>query len=92
MANTPIDLQEFMDWYKKSEVVLWEKKWVFREPKMRDIWKLSLMEMLEMYCIEWDWSEFKELIDTELPVAKHKELIEKILNDLGLVWTPLETM
>ena len=92
MANTPINLEEFLDGYKKSEIIYGDKKWVFREPKMKDIWKLSLMQMLEEYCIEWEWSELKEIIDTELPVAKHKELIEKILNDLGLVWMPLETM
>ena len=92
MANNPINLEEFLEWYKKSEVEYWDKKWVFREPKMKDLWKLSLMQMLEEYCIEWDWSEFKELIDNDLPVTQHKILIEKILNDLGLAWTPLETM
>lgn len=92
MANTPINLEEFLEWYKKSEVEYWDKKWVFREPKMKDLWKLSLMQMLEEYCIEWDWSEFKELIDNDLPVTQHKILIEKILHDLGLAWTPLETM
>lgn len=92
MANTPVNLEEFLQWYKKSEVILWEKKWVFREPKMKDIWKLSLMQMLEEYCIEWERSEFKEIIDNDLPVTQHKVLIEKILNDLGLAWVPLEMM
>lgn len=92
MANAPINLEEFLEGYKKSEVVLWEKKWVFREPKMKDLWKLSLMQMLEEYCIEWERSDFKEIIDNDLPVAQHKNLIEKILNDLGLAWMPLETM
>lgn len=80
---TPINLEEFLEGYKKSEVVLWEKKWVFREPKMKDTW-MSVMEILENYCIEWEWSEFKEIIDNDLPVSKQKDLIEKVLNELGL--------
>lgn len=87
-----INLQEFLDGYKKSEVQLWDKKRVFREPKMKDLWKLSLMEMLETYCIEWEWSDFENLLNNELSISKQKELMEKLLGELGLVWMPLETM
>ena len=79
-----INLQEFLDWYKKCEIELGEKKRVFREPKMKDI-NLSIMQILENYCLEWDWEEFKEIINKELPVSKQKEVMEKLLNDLGLV-------
>ena len=87
-----INLQEFLDGYKKSEIELWDKKRVFREPKMKDLWKLWLMEMLETYCIEWERSEFQDILNNELSVSKQKELMEKLLGDLGLVWMPLETM
>jgi len=87
-----INLQEFIDGYKKSEVVLWDKKRVFAEPKMKDLWKLSLMEILETYCIEWDRAEFEDILNNELSVSKQKELMDRLLGELGLVWTPLETM
>lgn len=77
-----INLQEFLDWYKKSEIELWDKKRVFREPKIKDT-KLSVLEILEKYCIEWDYKEFESLLD-ELPAAKHREFIEKLLEELGL--------
>jgi len=89
---TPINLQEFIDGYKKCEIELWDKKWVFAEPKMKDLGKLSLLQMLEKYCIEWDRAEFQEILENELSVSKQKELMEKLLGELGLVWTPLETM
>jgi len=78
-----INLQEFLDWYKQSEVVLWEKKRVFREPKIKDT-KLTVLEILKKYCIEWDWEEFKDIINKELPLSKQNELINTILSDLGL--------
>lgn len=78
-----INLQEFLDWYKTSEVVLGGKKWVFREPKMKDI-NLSVMKMLETYCIEGKWKEFWEIVNIELPISKQKEVLETILKDLGL--------
>lgn len=87
-----INLQEFLDWYKKCEITLWDKKRVFAEPKMKDLGKLSLIQMLETYCIEWDRAEFQEILDNELSISKQKELMEKLLNELGLVWMPLETM
>lgn len=87
-----INLQEFIDGYKKCEITLWEKKRVFAEPKMKDLWKLNLMQMLETYCIEWERAEFEDILNNELSVSKQKELMEKLLNELGLVWMPLETM
>lgn len=78
-----INLQEFLDWYKKSEIVLWDKKWVFREPKLKDI-KLPVEEILRKYCLEWDYDEFIEIVNTEVPGSKHRELIEKLLGELGL--------
>lgn len=87
-----INLQEFIDGYKKCEINLWEKKRVFAEPKMKDLWKMSLMKLLETYCIEWERSEFEEVLNNELSISKQKELMEKLLNELGLVWMPLETM
>ena len=47
--------------------------------------KLSVIDILEKYCIEWDWEEFKTILNEEIPASKQKELIEKILWDLGLV-------
>lgn len=79
-----INLNEFLEWYKKSEIQYWEKKWVFREPKIKDI-KKPVFELLELYCIEWDRKEFKKLFDEELPISKQKELLEKILLEVGLV-------
>lgn len=79
-----LNLQEFLDGYKKSEIEYWDKKRVFREPKMKDT-KLSVIDILEKYCIEWDWEEFKTILNEEIPASKQKELIEKILWDLGLV-------
>ena len=86
-----INLQEFLDGYKKCEIVLWDKKRVFAEPKMKDLGTMSLMKLLETYCIEWERAEFENILNNELSVSKQKELMEKLLNELGLVWTPLET-
>jgi len=78
-----INLQEFLDWYKKAEVELWDKKWIFREPKMKDI-NLSFSEMLKTYCLEWDAEEFIKILNEEIPSSLQKEVVEKILNELGL--------
>lgn len=78
-----ISLDEFMDWFKKSEIEYKWKKWVFREPKIKDI-KLPILKILEIGCIEWDWNEFKKILDEELPVSKQKEFLEKLLWELGL--------
>lgn len=78
-----INLNEFIEWYKKCEIEMWDKKRVFREPKLKDI-KLPIIKLLEMYCIEWDWKEFKKIIDEELPLSKQKEVFDKLLWELGL--------
>lgn len=79
-----INLQDFIDWYKTSEVCLWDKKRVFREPKMKDS-KLSVMKLLELYCIEWERKEFLDILENDLPISKQKEIIKSILQELGLV-------
>lgn len=78
-----IDLQEFLDWYKKSEVNLWDKTRIFREPKLKDR-KLSVIDLLEKYCIEWDWDEFYKIITEELTLETQNKLISKVLDELGL--------
>ena len=79
-----IDLKEFMEWYKKSEIEYEWKKRVFREPKIKYI-QMPVMKSLEEYCIEWKYEEFKEIFEKELPVSQQKIFLEKILNELGLV-------
>lgn len=79
-----INLQEFLDWYKTSEVVLWEKKRVFREPKMKDM-KMNIQEMLKKYCIEWNAEEFLNIVNNQITRSQQSELIKGILKDLGLV-------
>ena len=78
-----INLKEFLEGFKTSEVQLWEKKWIFREPKIKDIQK-PIMKILEEYCIEWDRKEFKDIFENELPVSKQKEFLEKVLKEVGL--------
>lgn len=78
-----INLQEFLDGYKTSQVNLWEKVWKFREPKMKDA-KLPIKQMLEKYCIEWDWKELLDILQTDIPLSQQKEIIKKILEELGL--------
>lgn len=79
-----INLQEFLDWYKQAEVELWEKKWIFREPKMKDM-KMNIQDMLKKYCIEWDSEEFFDIVNNQLARSQQTELIKGILKDLGLV-------
>lgn len=79
-----INLQEFLDWYKQSEVVLWDKKWVFREPLMKDM-KMNIQEMLRKYCIEWNTEEFFDIVNNQLTRSQQSELIKWVLKDLGLV-------
>lgn len=78
-----INLQEFIDGYKTCEITLGDKRWVFREPKIKDT-KLTFLQILEKYCMEGDWLEFKKVIDTELPVSKQKEVLELLIKELGL--------
>lgn len=79
-----INLQEFLDWYKQSEVELWNKKWIFREPMMKDL-KLNVQDMLKKNCIEWDIEEFFDIVNNQLTKSQQKEVIKGILNELGLV-------
>lgn len=79
-----IDLQTFLDGYKKAEVILGDKKRVFREPKISDTW-LKIIDLLKKYCIEWDRVEFEKILTTELPLSKQKELLDTVLTNLGLV-------
>ena len=79
-----INLQEFLDWYKQSEVELWNKKWIFREPKMKDM-KMNIQDMLKKYCIEWDADEFFDIVNNQLTKSQQKECIKWILEELGLV-------
>ncbi len=79
-----VNLQEFLDGYKKCEIVYGDKKWVFREPKVIDL-KLGALELLEKYCIEWDFAEFKKYLLIEIPNSQQKPLLDKIMTDLGLV-------
>lgn len=78
-----INLQEFIDGFKKCEIQLGDKVWVFREPKICDI-NLWFLEMLEKYCIQGEYKEFKNILDNELPITKQKEVIELIVKELGL--------
>ena len=79
-----INLQEFLDWYKQSEVVLWEKKWIFREPIMKDM-KMNIQDMLKKYCIEWNVEDFFDIVNNQLTKSQQKEIIKGILSELGLV-------
>lgn len=83
MAAT-IDLQTFLDGYKTTEVVLWDKKRVFREPALKDM-QLKIQDMLEKYCLEGDTKEFFDIITKDMPISKRQEVLNTILNELGLV-------
>ena len=81
-----INLQDFLNWYKQSEVVLWENKWIFREPKMKDMnGKINVQEILKKNCIEWDVDRFFEIVNNELSKSQQTEVIKNILSELGLV-------
>lgn len=79
-----INLQEFLDWYKQSEVELWDKKWIFREPIMKDT-KMRVDDMLKKYCIEGDSEEFFDIVNNQLTRSQQTELIKTVLKELGLV-------
>lgn len=81
-----INLQDFLNWYKQSEVVLWENKWIFREPKMKDMnGKINVQEILRNNCFEWDVDKFFDIVNNELSKSQQTELIKSILSELGLV-------
>jgi len=79
-----IDLQTFLDGYKTAEVVLGDKKRVFREPALKDM-GLKIQDMLEKYCLEGDTKELLEIITKDMPISKRQEVLNSILNELGLV-------
>lgn len=78
-----INLKEFLDGYKTCTVNLWDKKRVFREPPIKDL-GLKGLEILEKYCIEGDFKEFKKYLLVELTESKQKELFRQIMGELGL--------
>lgn len=78
-----IDLQTFIEGYKTSEIVHGDLKWKFREPKLKDLEK-PVMQILEIGCIEGEWSAFKTFLEEEMPASKQKEFLEEILKELGL--------
>ena len=80
---TEIDLKTFMDGYKTVEITLDKKKRVFREPKVKDL-ELSIVEILEKYCLEGDAKEFMKIIQNDLPKSKYQEALDTILGGLGL--------
>lgn len=77
-----IDLQTFLDGYKKSEVVFWKEKRVFKEPTLNEL-KKPVSEILKNNCIEWKYEEFLERVN-QLPCSQHKEVLNKIMDELGL--------
>ncbi len=79
-----IDLKAFLDWYKTATIELGDKKRVFREPVLKDL-DMQVIELLEKYCIEWDFNELQTIIETKMPFTKRKELYDNILQELGLV-------
>lgn len=78
-----INLQEFIEGYKTSEVILKDKRRTFREPRIIDLSK-PVLELLQIGCIEGEWSDFLSILENELTASKQKEVIEQILQDLGL--------
>lgn len=78
-----IDLKTFIEGYKKSEVIHGDLRWKFREPRLKDLDK-PVMEILEIGCIEWEWSAFETFLEEELPASKQAEFLEEILKELGL--------
>ena len=79
-----IDLKAFLDWYKTATIELGGKKRVFREPVLKDL-DLQVIELLEKYCIEWDFNELQDIVNNQMPFTKRKELYDNILQELGLV-------
>lgn len=78
-----IDLKSFIEGYKTAEVELGEKRRKFREPRIIDL-ENPVFKILEIGCIEGEWSEFLFILENELTASKQKEVIEQILQELGL--------
>ena len=70
-----INLKEFIEGYKTSEVVCGELRRKFREPKLKDLDK-PIMEILELGCIEGDRSAFKTFLE-DISCIKNPELLER---------------
>lgn len=89
-----IDLKDFMNWYKTTEVVLWDKKRVFREPTIEDLLKINNQEdigkLIEWLITEWTLEDLdKELY--KLTKSQKELFMTKLLSDLGLVWKEATT-
>ena len=47
--------------------------------------QLKIQDMLEKYCLEGDTKEFFDIITKDMPISKRQEVLNTILNELGLV-------
>ena len=79
-----LNLQELIDWYKTFEVVLWDKKWVFREPTIRQLSQLKdNSDLIKEIILEWDYYELEEQLKN-LTIKKKEEFYNELLKGLGL--------
>lgn len=89
-----INLKEFIDWYKTTEVVLWDKKRVFREPTIEDLLKIENQEdvskLIESLIIEWTLPDLDQEL-YKLTKSQKEAFMTKLLSDLGLVWKEATT-
>lgn len=79
-----LNLQELIDWYKTFEIVLWDKKWVFREPTIRQLSQLKdNSDLIKEIILEWDYFELEEQLKN-LTIKKKEEFYNELLKGLGL--------
>lgn len=82
-----IDLQNFLDWYKTYEVVLGEKKWVFREPSIRTLLKIKDKQgaeaLVKDILLEGSLEELDEVLN-QMTLEKKETFFEALLKELGL--------
>lgn len=82
-----IDLQNFLDWYKTHEVVLGEKKWVFREPSIRTLLKIKDKQgaeaLVKDILLEGSLEELDEVLN-QMTLEKKEAFFEALLKELGL--------
>jgi len=79
-----LNLQELIDWYKTFEIVLWDKKWVFREPTIRQLSQLKdNSDLIKEIILEWDYYELEEQLKN-LTLKKKEEFYNELLKGLGL--------
>lgn len=79
-----LNLQELIDWYKTFEIVLWDKKWVFREPTIRQLSQLKdNSDLIKEIILEWDYYELEEQLKN-LTIKKKEEFYNELLKGLGL--------